>query len=314
MNINQNDLKSVHKRLRSALTGLAANILPSMGNVWYVNGWDGSDTLNSGSSPDSAFKTMAHAFTVLASNDTIYLTGRITEQIVAPLGVYDVSIIGCTSNPRQSTNNGVQAGYSAYWKYLTANVATANLELIEQGWTIQNIVFEPTATGTGILLTRAEDAVHPDPSHAVITGCRFVGGAYGVKSVDGTFNLRITDNVFQTQTTYAIAVVAGVGIANPAQWHITDNHFRDFTGGVLIPGANGMKIKGNFFTDGGTPNATVVLSLTGGDNNFVIDNYFQTTTANFNAPDIVGNATDVWNNVSIDGQASSIGREIGTPA
>lgn len=317
MNFAQYDskLNKAKHGLGPALQAVMEVVQAPVGNVYYVNGFDGLDS-NDGFSPDKAFLTMAKAFTLVASNDVIYLTGRITENLVAPLGVYDVKIIGCSDVPRQSTNNGAQAGYSAYWKYATANVATAtaNLELIEQGWSVYNVVFEPTATGAGILLTRAEDAVHPDPSHAAIVNCRFVGGAYGVKCVDGSFNLRIEDNVFQTQTTNAIAVVAGVGIANPAQWHILNNQFRDFTAGVLIPGAQGMIIKGNFFTDGGTPTSTVVLSLTGGDNNFVVDNYFQTATANFNSPDIVGNATDVWNNVSIDGEVGFIGREVGNPA
>ena len=182
------------------------------GNTWFVNGWDGND-FNDGKSFESPFLTMAQAFSVIGSNDVVYLTGRITENLVAPLGVFDVTIQGVASNTRQSTASGVQAGYSAYWKYVEEDT-TANLELIEQGWKIKDILFEPYTTGTGILLTRAEDAVHPDPSHAVIENCRFVGGAYGIKCVDGSFNLRIKGNLFQTQTTNAIAVVAGVGIAN----------------------------------------------------------------------------------------------------
>lgn len=287
----------------------------SLGTTYYVNGWDGANT-NDGLSWDTAFKTMAKAFTVIGSNDTIYLTGRITETLTAPLGVYDVTIIGTTNVPRQSTNNGVQAGYSAYWKY-SAETATACLELIEQGWTIKNIVFEPYSTGTGIQLTRAEDAVHPDPSHALITNCRFVTGANGIVDSGGCFNLRIINNVFQAQTGHAIKNIAGAGIACPSYWQVLDNKFLGFTNGFAVELVHSV-IKGNYFTDGGTPNNTTVLNIygsgTAGGNNFVVDNYFQTATANFNTPDIIGNSTDVWNNTSIDGEVGFIGREVGNPA
>ena len=309
-NVYSNETLKYRHGLGTVVDYLTAMVLATANKVLFVDGWKTSS--GDGKNWASAFSTMTEAFAVLESNDVIFLRGRITENLVAPLGVYDVKIIGACDNPRQSTASGEQAGNSAYWKYVEEDT-TPNLELIEQGWSIYNIVFEPFTTGTGIQLTRAEDAVHPDPSHALIKNCRFVGGAYGIKFVDGSFNVRIENNVFQTQTTYAIAVVAGVGIANPAQWHILNNQFRDFTAGVLITGAQGMIVKGNFFTDGGTPTSTVVLSLTGGANNFVVDNYFQTATANFNSPDVVGNATDVWNNVSIDGETGFIGREVGNP-
>lgn len=282
----------------------------------FVNGFSGNDS-NSGKSWATAFKTMARAFNFVKSNDVIFLTGRITEQLVAPLGVYDVRIIGISNVPRQSTNNGAQAGYSAYWKYKTSTVATPNLELIEQGWSIENILFEPTATGTGIQLTRAEDAVHPDPSHALIKGCRFVGGLNGIVDSGGCFNVRIINNVFQTQTGFSVTAVAGAGIACPTQWNVIGNHFVGMTNGFSVELKNSL-VKGNFFTAGGTPNTTVVLNVKGlglaGGNNFVVDNYLQTATANFNSPDVEGFATDVWNNVSIDGEVGMVGREVGTPA
>ena len=66
------------------------------GNTWFVNGWDGND-FNDGKSFESPFLTMAQAFSVIGSNDVVYLTGRITENLVAPLGVFDVTKIGRAS-------------------------------------------------------------------------------------------------------------------------------------------------------------------------------------------------------------------------
>jgi hypothetical protein len=289
--------------------------LTPFGNHYYVDGFSG--VAGNPGTESRPFLTMTAAFAVIASGDTIHLRGRVTEQLVAPLGVFDVTIVGATRNPRQSTNSGAQAGYSAYWKYATDNT-TPCLELIEQGWTIENIVFEgPASTSTAaIQLTRAEDAVHPDPSHSTIKGCRFVAGGNAIIDSGGTFNQRIIGNVFQSQTGYAIKPVAGAGIASRAQWHILDNQFRDFANGVGLGDAQGCIIKGNYFTDGSTPNTTVVLSLAGGANNFVVDNYFQTATANFNSPDVVGSATDVWWNVSIDAASAGVdsGHEVGNPA
>lgn len=300
--------------------GLASEVLKlqyaKVSNFYFVDGFTGNDG-NNGLSWQAPFKTMERAFSFVKSNDVIFLIGKIAEQLVAPLGVYDVKIIGVTGNPRQSTNNGAQAGYSAYWKAKTPGVATPNLELIEQGWSIENILFEPTATGTGIQLTRAEDAVHPDPSHTVVRGCRFVGGLNGIVDSGGCFGIKLFDNTFQAQTGHAVKNIAGAGIACPSFWTVLGNKFLGFTNGFAVELLHSV-IKGNFFTDGGTPNTTTVLDIKGsgtaGGNNFVVDNYFQTATANFNAPDIDGFATDVWNNVSIDGTAGMIGREVGTPA
>ena len=54
----------------------------------------------------------------------------------------------------------------------------------------------------------------------------------------------------------------------------------------------------------------------GGRDNFIVDNVFQTATANFNTPDVVGTTTDVWWNVSIDAAAAGVdsGHEVGQPA
>jgi hypothetical protein len=80
-------------------------------------------------------------------------------------------------------------------------------------------------------------------------------------------------------------------------------------------------IEDNKFDGGGTPNTTVVCNTNSdgvsGGNNFIVGNYFQTTTANFNTPDCVGTATDVWNNISIDATFTSggiSGLETGQPA
>lgn len=301
---------------------LAIRSIISRGKVLFVNGWDGDDD-NDGSTFDQAFATVEHALSVATSGSTIFLTGRVREQIVAPLSLFDISIIGISpGNPRQCTNSGVQAGYSAYWTFATDNTV-ALLTLREQGWRIENICFAPPAstavTAAAILAVRAESATYPDPSHLIVKGCYFAGGGNAIIDSGGVGFVTIEDCRFYAQTGFSIQNTAGAGIAAPLCWNIRRNRFLGMTNGVKADFSHAV-IEGNVFSDGGTPNTTVVLSTNvsgGGGNNFIVNNFFQTATANFNTPDIVGNATDVWQNISIDGTFTSggiNGNESGQPA
>jgi hypothetical protein len=298
------------------------SISNNFGTHYYVDGWNGLDS-NDGKSWARAFLTMEYAFTKITSGDTIHLTGKITEQIVAPLGVFDITITGNSpGHPRQSTNNGAQAGYSAYWLYDVDNTV-ALLTLREQGWRIENICFQaPASTATtaaAILMVRAETTTYPDPSHVIIKDCYFAGGGNAVIDSGGVGFVTLENNTFYAQTGFSVQNIAGAGIAAPLMWVIKGNRFLGMTNGIYSAFSHAV-ITENVFTDGGTPNTTVVLNtaaLGGGGNNFIIRNYFQTLTANFNTPDIVGNATDVWNNTSIDATFTSggvSGLETGQPA
>jgi hypothetical protein len=139
-----------------------------------------------------------------------------------------------------------------------------------------------------------------DASHAEFIGCRFASGQDGIVASGGLYGVLIQDNRFLAMTGHAVKAVTGAGIGNgEGAWQIFGNTFNGCANGVDITG-QACQIKGNFFDDGGTPGTTTVLDISGGANNFVVDNYFQTATANFNTPDIVGNATDVWRNYNID--------------
>lgn len=286
----------------------------------YVNGWTGVDASGYGYSWGKPCLTMAYALSIATSGTTIHLAGRISEQIVAPLGLFDITIVGeVASTPRQSTNGGLQAGYSAYWKFATDNTV-ALLTIREQGWKFKNICFQaPASTATtaaAVLMIRAETTTYPDPSHVVFENCYFAGGGNAIIDSGGVGFVTLLNNKFYAQTGFSVQNIAGAGIAAPLMWHIEGNKFLNMTNGIYAAFSHAVITK-NFFTDGGTPNTTVVLDtagLGGGGNNFVIDNAFQTATANFNSPDIVGNATDVWNNTSIDGETGKIGREVGQPA
>lgn len=308
-------------KLRNMIKRTNDSVEKSFVQNYYVNGWDGSDA-NAGTDHNVPFLTMEKALSVCSSGATVYLVGTITESITAPLGLFDITIKGVISGaPRQATDGGEQAGYSAYWVY-ASDSTVANLTLREQGWRIENVCFLPpastAATAAGIRFLR-DGSTNPDPSHAVIENCYFSGGGNGIADTGGSAFLRLYDNVFRGQTGFCIKNFA-TGVAVPLHWHVKRNRFLNFINGVYVAFSYGV-IEENIFSDGGTPNTTCVLDVAGhstqGANNFVINNYFQTTTGNFNTPDIIGSSTDVWRNFSFDGadlNAGSIGLEIGQPS
>ena len=286
------------------------------GTSYYVN--PNRTSSGNGRSWSSAFITMQEAFNVIASGDTIYFVGNVREQLTTPTGAADVTIIGAGPRPRHADTHPLNGELAASTWKLPAAGSTNNPLLIlrNPGWRIINVLFAAHASNYALRLERTadEDATEQDASHLQVIGCRFASGAGGINDTGGCFNVRIEDCHFMALTTACILGVGNIGVGQLA-WEIVNNHFNNFTNGVKIA-AHECLIKGNFFTDGGTPNTTYVLNTSNGAgrDNFIVDNYFQTATANFNTPDIVGNATDVWNNVSIDGETGFVGREVGQPA
>jgi len=294
------------------------------GHVWWVDTNAGSDTLSTGRASNSAFLTMAKAFAQITagnivSGDTIKFRGNINETLVTPLGAADITIEGAGNRPRHADTHPLNSEKSgSTWK-IGALANAPLLTLRNPGWRIKNVLFAAHSTNYAIKLERTgvEDATEQDPSHLEVIGCRFASGAGGISDAGGCADVGIYGNRFEALTTACILGVGNIGVGQ-SDWDIQDNRFDGFTNGVKIAGF-GCDIKGNRFTAGGTPNTTFVLNTSngGGADNFVVGNYFQTATANFNTPDIVGNATDVWaENVSIDSTAAGVGGsyEWGQPA
>jgi hypothetical protein len=276
--------------LGTRLGEIETEIVPSPGTKRYVDTVNGLDT-NDGLSWETAYKTMAKAFTVIASHDTIYFVGKVREQLIAPLGVYGVTIIGADTTPRHDLAASWMAPASG------ATVSKALCEIIEQGWVFQNILFQSHTTAPAVKMTRAEDAVHPDPSHASFIGCRFAG-VDGIWDSGGCYNISIIGCKFYDLTGTAIKVVAGAGIAAPQHWLIEDCEFVNCANGII----NGFKwcvIRNNVFAS----ITTKVIDLTGGTApNFVYDNAFNIAGADFDpAGGVIGVTGDYWSNMLLDG-------------
>lgn len=257
-----------------------------------------------------AFSTMAAAFAAVPSGATIYFRGNVNEQLTTPLGTNDVTVIGAGTRPRHADThplNGNKTG--ATWKI--GSLGNLPLCIVRSpGWRFVNILFAAHASNYALRLDRnaVEDDTEEDASHLEVLGCRFASGAGGISDTGGCFNVRVEGCWFQGLTTACILGVGNIGVGQ-LMWHVRNNHFNNFTNGVKIA-AHECVIKGNHFTDGGTPNTTFVLNTNngGGRDNFVVENYFQTADANYSTPDLVGCATDVWRNQLHDATAKS-----GTP-
>lgn len=290
---------------------------------WFVDTNVGQDRVNYGHSGSKPFLTMDKAFDEMTAGniepgDRIIFRGNINEQLTTPLGTPGITIRGEAGNPQHADTHPLNLNkYAATWKI--GSLGNNPLLILKNpGWTFENILFVAHSSNYAVRMDRTaiEDATEEDASHARFFNCRFASGGGGISDVGGTFNVKIYNCHFQALTTACILGVGNVG-AGQLGWELIGNHFNNFTNGVKIA-AHECIVRDNYFTDGGTPNTTFVLNMSNGAgrDNFVVENWFQTATANFNSPDVVGNATDVWYNHCLDTQAAGVNGiyEVGQPA
>jgi len=290
------------------------------GNTWYVDAFAGNTSATDGTTWDSAYGTMAQAFAVIASGDRIFFSGKIKEQLTTPVQVFDVAVIGIGNRPRHAdaTPVGGNLGANTWTAPDSPTAATPLCKVLQQGWLFANILFAAPSDSAAVQLYRDAGAGNDerDSGHASFIGCRFASGSGGINDTGGNQNVLVRGNRFEALTGYCIQGVGNIGVGQ-SDWLIEDNVFDGFTNGVKIA-AFGCVIQNNTFSDGGTPTTTFVLNTSngGGSDNHIINNSFQTATANFNSPDVVGNATDVWINYSIDAAAAGTSGvyEVGQPA
>lgn len=298
-----------------------ANPMHGNARTYYVDALNGNNG-NSGLSRSKPFATMAKALTSVGSGDVIRFSGKIREQLVTPVQVFDVTIIGEGNNPRHADAAPVPIGGSSAntWTTPASGATTAPLiKVMQQGWRFVNILFAGPTDHACVQLYRDAGAgdAERDASHASFINCRFASGYDGISDTGGCANVLVIDCRFEALTNFAILGVGNIGVGQ-SNWKIRGNTFDEMANGVKIA-AFGCRIQDNTFTAGTTPNTTVVLNTNngGGSKNFIVNNFFQTATANFNTPDVVGAATDVWAaNASIDSTAAGVGGsyEWGQPA
>lgn len=297
--------------------GFVNGLQPTLvGRTWYVLGNSvttlgplgtvvGSDS-NNGLSPVTPLLTMARALALCDSYDIIVLMGVIREQVVTPVGVYDVTVVGASNQPRQATNNGVYTGGGASWLAPSSPAATTPLvRVVEQSWKFINLQMAPVAASACITFDRRETAAIPDASHGSVDGCYFStggSGGFGVEIIECK-KIFIKNSTFEALTGaggLAINTTAGDGIANPSYCEIIGNKFASNTGDMDLVGMEkGLIANNNLYTTN-TVLAGIRIKLTtsgGSGRNHVLDNNFADVAADVSiANGYVPGTDDVWRN------------------
>lgn len=273
------------------------------GNLWFVDPQAGSN--GQGQSGNDPFNTMQRAFNAVGDNDVIYFKGVVSEQLVAPLGVTGVTIIGCAGGQVRDDNG-------AKWRAPASGavVGKANLELLEQGWSLQNFLMSAgDATAACVKAHRNEDATYPDSSHFQLLNMRFVGDGFGLQDVGGNSNYLIAGCKFQSMT--KAIYCSSTAIAVPTRNQIMNNEFYG-NGDDIETSLIWSTVQGNRFHTAGDGTHSVVNTAANagqGSNNIVNLNWFNNAAADIDpAHGFTGTATDVWSNYTNNQAALQVGQ------
>ena len=260
-------------------TAVGQGVSYPRGRTWFVDA--SRTTTGNGKSPKLAFKTMQEAFNMLKSGDIIYFVGKVTEQLVTPVQVFDVTVVGCGNRPRHADSTPAGGAYAAsQWGPPASGgtAAQATVRVLQQGWRFVNILWtaiDANAAMIEIVRNAGADDAERDASHTEVLGCKFAGAGIGIKSgatsfAENTTNCLVQGNTFLSNT-YGMRQTTGFGGLN---WQILDNVFISCTNDIVGP-FTASKILRNSFSLA----PTGALILTGAGLNMVHGNYMPGTYA-----------------------------------
>lgn len=233
-------------------------VTSAFGRTWFVNasdtvpaaGWSPGSNGFSGTSPSQPFLTMAKAFEQISDGDVINFTGKITEQLVSPVQVFDVWINGCGNRPRHADAVPLGGRFAAaQWAPPASGAvaAQATLRVLQQGWRFTNFLMtaaDINAACLEIVRNAGAGDLERDASHASILGMRFSGAGIGIRGgVAGLFteipyNVEVGYSQFDNMT-YAMRSAIACN-----QWYIHDNVFAPNTNQIIMLLQNSL-IKNN---------------------------------------------------------------------
>jgi hypothetical protein len=236
--------------------GAAKFATAAYGRTWFVNanstspgaGMNPGSNGNSGRSPLQPFLTMAKAFEVIDSGDVINFVGKIQEQLVSPVQVFDITINGCGNRPRHadSTPDGGQYGAAQWAPTSGGTAAQATLRVLQQGWRLTNFLMtaiDANAACLEVVRNAGAGDDERDASHLSALGMRFSGAGIGIRGgVAGTFteipyNVEVGGCQFDNMT-YAMRAAIECN-----QWFIHDNVFAPNTNQIIMPLRNSLIIR-----------------------------------------------------------------------
>ena len=293
--VQANEFKRVSGGNRTLIDGHTLNY--RKGQDWYVDASRSGS--GSGKAFDDAFSTMAQAFASIGSGDSIYVVGKVVEQLVTPVNVFDVRVVGMgTRRPRHADAAPVGGNTNtAQWAPPASGgvAAQATVRVLQQGWEFDNILFTAIdANAAMVELVRNSGAgnAERDASHAALVGCRFAGAGKGIRVGATSFaevvnHVLVEDCRFDTNT----FGIHGTIIGN--YWSIRYNEWRDCTNNLTA--AMGLShIYDNIFglfTDGGV---TGGIDLRGGVGENVVTKNYLSGVYSHNGGYQEAAATDEW--------------------
>lgn len=258
---------------------------------YFVNSFTGLDG-NQGTSATYPFKTIGRALDVVeatnGSGAVIFICGNFAENLTAPAGIFDVSIIGAGNAPRNAdSHTGNNGRFAASW--VASDQASPLLTLQQQGWRLQNILFDCPTSAAALVFPRNASSGDDerDSSHTQVIGCRFGAGqnAISITGTENVFDVQLIGNVFNDSTGVAITSAAGYAY----RWLIQGNTFINNAGHINV-GFNQTAITGNTF--GKTTAAATYIDLSGGADNSVWANQLAGTYSNLGG--YTAGTNDFW--------------------
>lgn len=290
---------------RFELDGVEVNSTP--GRHLYLNPDSGSDGYGT-STRAKPYATMAKVLTELESGDTIHFWGKLQEQVVAPVQVFDVRVIGEGNRPRHADAAPVALGGIAANTWTTPvspTAATPLIKVMQQGWEFHKILFAGPTDAASVLLFRDGGAgnLERDGSHAQFFNCRFASGASAIEQSGGCGHVGLYECFFTSLTAAALKHTGGAGIGYPIRWEAWHNRFASCPSIMTAVAAFDYSFQGNSFMFATAP--TLVFDFTGGARNNmggIERNTYNIAAVDFDpAGHVTGSgATDVWSSALTD--------------
>lgn len=257
------------------------------GKIWYADAKQGSDN-RSGKSWQNAFQTLSKVFEKVKSSDVVFLRGKFREEsLETPAGVFDVTLIGASNNPRhaddhtETTNLSGGASGCVIMPPASPTAATYLIRVQQQGWKFVNILFDCPVDAAAVQLFRnaAADDDERDASHAQFIDCRFSDGFIGIENNGGAGHVIVEGCRFYGMTGSGSAGIkcTSTSVAVPLRWVIRNNEFTGNTSHILSSFSSSI-IRGNTF---GVFSATLSVDIQNngaqGSENVIWGNYLAGT-------------------------------------
>ncbi len=209
--------------------------------------------------------------------------GVTLEEFSSPR-VNDVTIIGMGNLPRQATTSSVANGGGSTWMSPSGGTG-ALLQPNGQGWLIQNLFFNNSATAAGcIKLVNAGDPPASNCSEKTsIVGCILTGTDDGVAATDLPNNVLIdgcTFFGFSGSGDLGISSATGAGTGTLNNWLIQNCDFRGNANHITAPFTSSTIRNCQFSYIYGSVTTTTQILLSGGSNNDVYGNRFAIPSTN----------------------------------